>query len=404
MLASGGFRSTRSSAPSKGAPGIASIAAVRLELYVLRRLLAGLVFACGGMALVAVPCVLVHAVHKVAGIGMAAVLGYVPILLLELAPYLVPIGFLLSVVSTYGRMAADNEWTAISMAGVHPLRMFRPGLVLALALSLGLYFIETRLSPSLNYQKRSYGKNSAMQLLKSLNPGRTELRFGEFYLSAAERDTADRNLFRQVFLHLPATGGKPAQTIFAQEVQISVEGSTLLVDLRVPRWADERHDLRVGRLVVRMDLDTMFGTDGKERLHWRYQESGVLAARIEHSEQLLAQGGPRALEGLSHEQGVVPAANLRDAWYALHKRRSLALICPMFLLLGMPTGLFLRKGSQLASLAVAIGYALVYFIISMRIGKLLYLNDVVPTWFAAFGTSMVGCALGLVLLARAVRQ
>jgi len=375
-----------------------------LELYVLRRLLLGLVFACGGMALVAVPCVLVHAVHKVAGIGMAAVLGYVPILLLELAPYLVPIGFLLSVVSTYGRLAADNEWTAISMAGIHPLRMLRPGLLLALALSVGLFFVESELSPSLNYQKRTYGKNSAMQLLKSLNPGRTELRFGEFYLSAAERDPVDRNLFRQVFLHLPASDDKPAQTIFAEEVQIAVEGSTLFVDLRVPRWADEQHDLRVGRLVVRMDLDRMFGTNDKERLHWRYQDSGELAGRIERTEALAASRGEAALQGLSHEQGVVPVANLRDAKYALHKRQSLAFICPMFLLLGMPTGLFLRKGSQLAALAAAIGYALVYYIVSIRIGKLLYLNEVVPTWFAAFGASVVGALVGIVLLARAVRQ
>lgn len=404
MLARARGRSTASCRWSKRGFAIASIRPVKLEWYVLRRLLLGLAFACGGMALVAVPCVLVHAVHKVAGIGMAAVLGYVPILLLELAPYLLPIGFLLAVVSTYGRMAADNEWTAISMAGVHPLRMLRPGIVLALGLSAGLYLVETRLSPSLNYHKRTYGKNSAMQLLKSLSPGRTELRFGEFYLSAAERDPLDRNLFRQVFLHLPASEDRPNQTIFAEEVQIGVEGSTLLVDLRVPRWADEQHDLRVGRLLVRMDLDRMFGTNEKERLHWRYQDSDELAARIERTEALLAQGGPAALAGLSHEQRVIPAASLRDASYALHTRQSLALICPMFLLLGMPTGLFLRKGSQLASLAVAIGYALVYYIVSMRIGKLLSVNEVVPTWFAAFGTSLVGAALGLVLLARAARQ
>lgn len=404
MLARARGRSTASCRWSKRGFAIASIRPVKLEWYVLRRLLLGLAFACGGMALVAVPCVLVHAVHKVAGIGMSAVLGYVPILLLELAPYLLPIGFLLAVVSTYGRMAADNEWTAISMAGVHPLRMLRPGIVLALALSAGLYFVETRLAPSLNYHKRTYGKNSAMQLLKSLSPGRTELRFGEFYLSAAERDPLDRNLFRQVFLHLPGSEERPPQTIFAEQVQIGVEGSTLLVDLRVPRWADERHDLRVGRLVVRMDLDRMFGTNENERLHWRYQESGELVARIERTEALLATGGPSALAGLSHEHGIVPPENLRDAHYSLHKRQSLALICPMFLLLGMPTGLFLRRGSQLAALSVAIGYALVYYIVSIRIGKLLYLNEVVPTWFAAFGASVVGSLLGLVLLARAARQ
>ena len=375
-----------------------------LELYLLRRLVGALLFACGGMALVAVPCVLVHAVHKVAGVGMAAVLGYVPILMLELAPYLLPIGFLLAVVSTYGRLAADNEWTAISMAGIHPLRMVRPAALLALALSLGLYFVETRLSPSLNYQKRSYGKNSAMQLLKSLNPGRTELRFGEFYLSAAERDPDDRNLFRQVFLHLPPSEGRPAQTIYAQEVQIAVDGSILLVDLRVPRWADERYDMRVGRLQVKMDLDQAFGTQGKDREHWRFQESTELASRIERTEQILASpAGATALATMGHADRIVPPQDLRSAAYILRARDALALICPMFLLLGVPTGLFLRRGSQLAALAVAIGYALVYYLVSMRLGKLLANNEVVPVWFAALGTSIVGSLLGLVLLARAVR-
>jgi lipopolysaccharide export LptBFGC system permease protein LptF len=361
-----------------------------LELYLLRRLVGALVFACGGMALVAIPCVLVAAVHKVAGVGMAAVLGYVPILLLELAPYLVPIGFLLAVVSTYGRLAADNEWTAA---------------LLALALSAGLYLVETRLSPSLNYQKRSYGKNSAMQLLKSLNPGRTELRFGEFYLSAAERDPDDRNVFRQVFLHLPPSEGRPAQTIYAQEVQISVDGSILSVDLRVPRWADERYDMRVGRLQVKMDLDQAFGTQGKDREHWRFQDSSELAARIERSEALLATSdGAANLAELGHADRVVPPKDLRAAVYVLHSREALALICPMFLLLGVPTGLFLRRGSQLAALAVAIGYALVYYIVSMRLGKVLANNEVVPVWFAALGTSIVGSLSGLVLLARAVRS
>jgi lipopolysaccharide export LptBFGC system permease protein LptF len=315
-----------------------------------------------------------------------------------------PIGFLLAVVSTYGRLAADNEWTAISMAGIHPLRMVRPAALLALALSSGLYFVETRLSPSLNYQKRSYGKNSAMQILKSLNPGRTELRFGEFYLSAAERDPDDRTLFRQVFLHLPPSEGRPAQTIYAQEVQIAVDGSILLVDLRVPRWADERYDMRVGRLQVKMDLDQAFGTQGKDREHWRFQESTELASRIERTEQLLASpAGATALATMGHADRIVPPQDLRSAAYILRARDALALICPMFLLLGVPTGLFLRRGSQLAALAVAIGYALVYYLVSMRLGKVLANNEVVPVWFAALGTSIVGSLLGLVLLARAVR-
>jgi lipopolysaccharide export LptBFGC system permease protein LptF len=208
-----------------------------------------------------------------------------------------------------------------------------------------------------------------------------------------------------VFLHLPPSEGRPAQTIYAQEVQISVDGSILSVDLRVPRWADERYDMRVGRLQVKMDLDQAFGTQGKDREHWRFQDSSELAARIERSEALLATSdGAANLAELGHADRVVPPKDLRAAVYVLHSREALALICPMFLLLGVPTGLFLRRGSQLAALAVAIGYALVYYIVSMRLGKVLANNEVVPVWFAALGTSIVGSLSGLVLLARAVRS
>ena len=375
-----------------------------LELYLLRRLLGGLAFACGGMALVAVPCVLVHAVHKVAGVGMAAVLGYVPILMLELAPYLLPLGFLLAVVSAYGRLAADNEWTAMLMAGIHPLRLARPALWVALVLSGGLYFLSTNVSPSLNYQKRNYGKNSAMQLLQSLNPGRTELRFGEFYLSALERDPDDRNLFRQVFVHLPPSKTRPAQTIFAQAVQIVVEGSLLTVDMTEPRVADDAVDVRVGRSAAQYDLDELFGTQTKDRGAWRFQTSAVLDERIDRSRDLVARGGEEALAGLSHSDGIIPFKDLRAAAYELHSRSALVLVCPMFLLLGLPTGLGLRKGSQLAALAAAIAYALAYYLISMRMGKVLANSAVVPEWAAAWGATLLGSLIGAFFTWRAVRR
>ena len=45
----------------------------------------------------------------------------------ELAPYLLPMAFLLGVVSTYGRLAAERELVAIRMAGIHPAAPGPPG-------------------------------------------------------------------------------------------------------------------------------------------------------------------------------------------------------------------------------------------------------------------------------------
>lgn len=243
-----------------------------------------------------------------------------------------------------------------------------------------------------------------MQLLRSLNPGRTELRFGEFYLSARERDVLDRNLFRQVFLHLPPSGDQPAQTVYAQAVKIAVEGSLLKIDLSAPRSADERYDVRVGQLIWRSDLDELFGTQTKDREHWKFQKSLELARRISRSDRILAEQGEAELAALPQSEGVVPPKDLRAARYELHAREALCMVCPMFLLLGIPTGLALRKGSQLGALAAAIGYALLYYLLSMRLGKALAGADAVPAWLAAWGPSLLGALVGVFLMARVLRR
>ena len=64
--------------------------------------------------------------------------------IIELLPYLLPIGLqfglpptlLFAVCSVYGRISADNEVVAIKAAGVNPLKIISPTLILAFMVSL----------------------------------------------------------------------------------------------------------------------------------------------------------------------------------------------------------------------------------------------------------------------------
>lgn len=375
-----------------------------LEFYILRQLIVGLVFAAGGMAFVALPGILVTAVNKLAGVGMGAILGFVPLLMLDLVPYLIPIGFLLALVATYGRLAADNEWTAMSMAGLHPLKLVRPAALVALVLGALLYLLATEVAPHATFAMRNYTKNSAMRLLRTLNPGRTELKIRDFYLSARERDPDNRYRFRQVVMHVPSTNGQPAEILFAQAAEFSFDESKMFVDLTAPRWIGEAHDVRGGKVRLETDLDALFSTGDDDRRDWRFQSSPELSRRIDRSLELVASGGKAALEAKEGDDDYVPADSLNAALYALHMREALAAVCFMFLLLGVPTALLLRRGTQLGALTAAVGYALVYYLLSMRLGKSLAWSGVVPQWLAAWGTTMLGSAVGLVMSFVALRR
>ena len=117
------------SRPRGGAHG------VKIFLYLLRQIVTSLLFGVGAVLVLAVPGIAVSTVHKIPNPDIGLLAGYLPVVFQTLAPYLLPLCFLLAVVATYGRLASDREWTAIQMAGFHPARILMPGLLVAVGLT-----------------------------------------------------------------------------------------------------------------------------------------------------------------------------------------------------------------------------------------------------------------------------
>jgi lipopolysaccharide export system permease protein len=70
------------------------------------------------------------------GLGYYEVLKLLPFIFLIALQYSVPPTLLFSVCCVYGRMSADNEIIALKGAGVSPMVIFRPAIVLGLLISL----------------------------------------------------------------------------------------------------------------------------------------------------------------------------------------------------------------------------------------------------------------------------
>lgn len=352
-----------------------------LFAYILRQLAFGVVLAVCGMFFIAIPGVAVSALHKLGGSGLGLLLGYLPIVLLDLVPYLLPIGFLLAVTATYGRLAADSEWTAIRMAGTHPWRAMAPAVCVALACSAALAYLGHYVSPGLSYQKREYLKQSVVEAFKDLAPGQTELSIGQFYLNAPFREG---NTFHEALIHVPASGERPDRTILADTVHIGVVGSMVSIRMTNARTVHGTADTTVGAPTFVLDLDELFQTDRKIKSSWKYRTTPELQRMI--------------------ERGEVPAKEVSFARYQVQARWALALTPLLFMLLGMSTGLLLRSSTQLAALAIAVVYALGYYILSMRISKTLAQTSTVHEYLAAWAVPALVTLGGLALCRKAFRQ
>lgn len=338
-------------------------------------------FAVGGMLVLCMPAIAVKAVHELSGVDIRAVLLLMPLLLANLMPYFLPLGYLLAVVVTYGRFAADNEWTATRMAGIHPWRLIVPALPMALILGAGTYWLVSEKLPDLRRQTGMYKWQALRETITHLSPGRTELHLGKFSLIAGFRENDD---FLQAVIYIPAMGGESARTLACERVRFEFQGTEMIIHVTNGRIVEGETDVQSQHLTLRLNLDELSTETDRN-----YQSQKYLTSR-------------RIREVLAD-----PAADPKrtDAMrFEVEQRTAVSTTYFMFLLLGIPTGLLLRRGTQLAALSVAVGYALLYYLLSLRLGKQLAMSQVVPPLVGAWVVNGLGVVSGFVLMWRAFRQ
>lgn len=354
---------------------------MKLFVSILRELVEAFLFAVVGLFVIALPVIAVAAVAKLQGVNTLGVLRFLPLLIAGLVPYVLPLSFLLAVVSTYGRLAADNEWTAIRMAGWSPLRMLLPGLVLALALVAGTDWMLEEFMPPIRRAQEGYRFQAIREQFKELKPGETELQLDKFFLSSAWRDGDD---FLNAVLFVPEHGKERARWILAERVRFQFTEREVFLFMQKARILVGPTDVRNENPVFRIDLEQLQpqkeGTYGKVR----HKTSAELAE-------------------LARDPKTTPEKRAVYV-YEVHNRRALSSTYLMFLLLGVPTGLLLRKGTQLGALSAAVGYALAYYLLSMRLSKELASSRVLPPAVGAWCVLAAGVIVGLYLMRRALRR
>jgi lipopolysaccharide export system permease protein len=349
-----------------------------LQLYILRQLVLSVGFSVAGIAMVVLPTVAIQAIHKLGSVSMLAVLEYLPLVLVELAPYLLPMAFLLGVVATYGRLAAERELVAIRMAGVHPAMLSLPALVVGALLTLGTNHLVTRVSPEWKYEQRNYLRKAEKDAFQNLGQGRTALEFGDCSLEAEDHVG---NAFYNVLLDLSHEGGEEL-TVTADVATLDIRDETLFIEFQHARVMGDNARLYGEFPFWSCPLDVLFPVTLKDKSRPKYMTSPDIRAYI-------------ASEELSVDEE-------HEYVYELHRRDALSVTYLLFLLLGIPTGIVLRSSTQLGAFTGAVGYGFLYYVLALQLGKVLARTGMVPPIGAAWATNILFLVVGLILFHRAL--
>ena len=358
-----------------------------IQRYVFKQLVSAIVFSVGAILFVLVPALLVSTVHKIGTAGLGALTGYLPLVFADLVPYILPLGFLLAVVTTFGRLAADREWTAIRSAGINPMKLMVPCLIIAGTLVAGTNWLASELAPAWKLRQRTFKREALENAVKLLSPGQTNLQFPGFYLSAASRDP-DRPVFYEANISIleRSSGSEEGQKLwmYADEVSFAFEGKLLIASFKNPVAISGDVHSGTERAELSFDLDAMLESRPHNPNRPKFQKSSEIRRRL--------------------DAGEIPEEDQGKFVYEMHRRHALSASYLLFLLLGIPTGVRLRSGTQLAAFGSAIAYALVYYVLSLQLAWQLFQSGALPPVFAAWLITIIGGTIGTVSCLRVMRQ
>jgi len=357
-----------------------------IQLYVLRQLLVSVAFSMAGIGLIVMPTVAIQAINKLGAISLTVILQFLPLVLAELVPYLLPMAFLLGVVATYGRLSADREWIAMQMSGLRPGRLALPGLVVAVPLALATDYLMGEASPSWKYLQRVELREAAVERFLVSMRGRNEIYWDKGAM--VSRETFE-NVKRGVQLDQEQADGSTmhieADEAVLEPADEDGDGTPEVLRIRLKGATVLTENLRADNQspTIALRLAELFPSTPKDRSKAKYLANSEMRAELASSRLTDAQR--------------------QEFTYEIQRRHAFACTYLLFLLLGIPTGVVLRSSTQLGAFTGAVGYAFLYYVLDMRLGKVLAENHALPPVAAAWATNGLFLVLGVAFFRRVLR-
>ena len=363
----------------------------------------------------------------------------------------VPMSALLSTLMAFGSFAESRAYVVMKTSGIPALRIIWPALVLGLGLTATMMFFNNVILPESNFRARNLWED-----IHAKRPG-FDLQPGIFYDGLSDyailvRERHD-NTLEDILIYDRSSGRGKAATIKAKTGTLEPIGLSVALNLsqgEIHRLqskpaSQENHYERLyfDRLRLILDLsDFTFErtspTEGPrsdrstptsemnqivdslqsniDAIREDIREAGyVLAAPSpsrspfndrggpDDEQQIMAFAGESARDASDDAQRMMRSIERQERWMnrykvEIYKKYSMAAACLVFILLGAPLGLRIRKGGLGTSAIIALGVFLLYWSTLVQGEKLAdrgFLSPAISMWAA---NAIVGIiALGFFL-------
>lgn len=364
-----------------------------LDRYILREMAAAFTIGVVTFTFVLLMNKILRLVELIVNKGVPT--GVVLQLFLYIVPYslvvTIPMATLLACLAAYGRMAADNEITALKVTGFSLYRLMAPALAFGMLAYLATTYITVNLLP---FSNRAF-KTLVYQLTRlRATVGMQEGTFSSDFEGLTlyvHRIDAETGTLHGVFI-VDAREPKEHRLIMAREGRLYSDPEQFRILLQLhggtthaaPADSPGRYRvLSFGAYDLRLDMGRAL-TDPVDRpLGEQELTIGELRQR---ARKLLREG-----------------RNHRPPLVEMHKKLAIPVACLLFGLVGPPLGMRIRRGGRAASLVISIGFALGYYLLIVA-GEGLGTRGKLPPAWAMWLPNAILAVLGGSLLVAGARE
>jgi lipopolysaccharide export system permease protein len=310
-----------------------------LQRYILRELLQAFLFTLAAVMSVCLVGTMFQVIRNFEGVGLVVILKVLPLALGYVAGWALLAAVTTATTLVYGRLSAENEINAMRTCGIHANRMIAPAVLFGLLVCTGSWILNEEIVPYTRHARRMAFREATLEALRLPPPGHQEFRIGKVRLSYA--DYRDGRMERPSLMQFE--GSRIVMEYFAPSGRIQADADSIRLVMSKPRY--RQFDEKGGEqsFTAESDVSIPLELEDLTRVEPRLEDRplGELRELRERTED------PRRLASID----------------TIVQTRFAASAAPLLLVLvSVPIGMLVKRGSRLAGLGAALPPLLVYFV------------------------------------------
>lgn len=320
------------------------------------------------------------------GVGLLPVLKLVTYSLPPVLVLTIPMGVLLANLLSFGRLASDNEITAIKASGVNISSIISPVLLVGFLISLALVIFYERVIPACNYRffETSYNISQRIPTLELREHAFNNV--GEMRIYVNRIDVKSSALEDII---ISENNPESSKFITAEKGSILLHPSGSKLTLQLTNGAIHQLDMldknkyqsllfNIHNIVINLGG----AVKGKRQRMLEEMDNSEIKKEIDRYKMGKINVGPFLVE--------------------LHRRTSLPFACFSFTLLGISLGLKARHRSKSIGFGISVLLIFIYYLILLA-AETMGARGTTPVAFTMWLPNIILGAAGIVLLVKSIK-